>query len=101
RAMYDRDRLRRQLGIRIELCDCRVVPGLDFAEEHLSQRRAIKNKLARNDAGDVYDRNNPAHYHRELHETTARQIRALERRIGSTEDHGLRLNLFDAAARAD
>src|SRR5262249_53374748 len=45
RAVNDRDRVRRQLRLRIELFDRRIVPGLAFAEEDLGERRPVENEL--------------------------------------------------------
>ena len=74
RAMHDGDRLRRQLGARIELRDRRVVPGLDLAEEDLGQRRAVDDEIAGLDAFEVDDRHDAAHHHRELDEAVLRRV---------------------------
>jgi len=96
--MHDRDRLRRQLGRRIELGDSRIVPGLDLAEEDLGERWAIDHEIAGLDALDVDDRHDAAHDHRELNESAVVKFLAGERRVRGAEGDGLGFDLLDAAA---
>ena len=66
--MHERDRLARQLGVRVELRDRRIVPGLDLAEIDLGERRAVDRQFARLDAVEIHDRHDAAHHRRELRE---------------------------------
>src|SRR5262249_59052087 len=101
RAMHDRDRLRWQLGRRIELGDSRIVPGLDLAEEDLGERWTIDHKIAGLDALYVHDRHDAAHDHRELNKAALVKFLAGKRRIRGAEGDGLGFDLLDAGARAD
>ena len=68
-AVNDRDRLRRQLRIRIELLDRRIVPLGDLAEEDVGERRTVEDEVAGLHAVDVHDRDDRAHDHRPLRQT--------------------------------
>jgi hypothetical protein len=74
--MDDRDRLARQLDVRIQLLDRRIVPGLDFGEEDLGERWAIDRQLAGLHAFEIHDRNDTAHHHGELDEASFVEILA-------------------------
>ena len=89
------------LALGIELLDRRIIPGLDFAEVNLGERRAVEHELARLDAVEVDDRHDAAHHHRELDEAALFELGAGERRVGRAERHGLGLDLLDAAAGTD
>ncbi len=99
--MHDGDRRVRQLGVGVELLQRGVVPLLDLAHEDLGQRRAVDRELAGLDAGNVDDRHDAAHHHRELHEAVLVELLARTRRIGGAEGDGLGVNLLDAAAGTD
>jgi hypothetical protein len=99
--MHDGDRLRRQLGRRVELGDGRIIPGFDLAHEDLCECRAVDDEVAGLDSVDVHHRHDPAHHHRELNETTLVELLARQRRVGGAEGHGLGLDLLDAAAGTD
>ena len=101
RAMHDRDRLARQLGIGIELFDRGVVPGLDVAEEDLGERRTVEDQFAGLYAVEIDDRHDAAHDHRKLREAGFVELLARQRRVARAEGNGLGLDLLDAAARAD
>ena len=96
--MHDRDRLARQLHIRIELFDRRVIPGLDFAEENLGEGRTIDGQIARVHAVEIDDRDDTSHHHRKLREASFVELLARKRSIARAEGDGLRLDLLDAAA---
>ncbi len=100
-AVHDDDRLRRQLGARVELLDRGVVPVLDLAEENPGERGTVDHDLTRLDAFDIDDRHDAAHDHRELDEPVLVELLALERRVAGAERHGLVLDLLDAAAGTD
>ena len=101
RAMHDDDRLRRQLDVRVELRDRRIVPLGDLAEEDVRQRRPVEDELVRADAVEIDDWHVAADDRRELHQARSRQILRLERHVRGAESDGLRLDLLDAAAGAD
>ena len=85
----------------VELLDRRVVPGRDFAEIDLGERRAVEHEFARLDAFEVHDRNDAAHDRRELHKAVLLEFFARQRLVGSAERDGVGFDLLDAAARAD
>ena len=69
RAVDDRDRIGRESCLGIELLDCRIVPALDFAQEHPGKRRSVEDELARRDAFEIDHRDHAAHHRGKLRET--------------------------------
>ena len=99
--MHDGDRLVRQLDLRIQLLDRRVIPGLDVAEEDLGERRTIDGQIAWLDAVEIDDRHDAAHHHRKLGETHFVELLARQRCIAGTESYGFGFDLLDAATGTD
>ena len=97
---YD-DRLRGKFHIGVQLLDRGIVPRLDFAEEDLGERVAIKRQFVGLDAIEVDHGNVTADDRRELHQSALSDFLGRKRHIGSAEGHGLGFDLLDAAARAD
>ena len=99
--MHDGDRLLRQLGLRVELDDGRVVPSLHFAQEYLAERRPIERDVAALEALEVDHRHHAAHDGRELDDTDLLELIRLQRHVGGAEGHGAGGDLLDAAAGPD
>src|SRR5205807_4656872 len=92
RTMDDDDRLRRQLGVRIELSDCRVVPGLDLTEENLRKCRSIELEFTRLDAFDIDYRNITTDHGRKLDQAILVELPERKRHVASTEGYGTGLD---------
>src|SRR6516162_42893 len=92
--MDDCDRLAGQLGVRIELLECSVVPALHLTEKDTGKRWAVDHDLARADPRKVEDGDDAAHDHGELDEATLVKLSARQRGVGRTEHHGLGLDLL-------
>ena len=90
-----------QLQVAVQRNDLGVVPLLDLAHVDAGENVARELELARLDTGDVHGRNDAAHHGRELDEAVLGQVLTLERGVGGAEGDRLRLDLADAAARAD
>src|SRR5262249_33508505 len=101
RSVDDGNCLLGQLETGVELGDGRVVPGLDLAQEDVGDGRTVENQRAGLDAGDVDDRHDAAHHHRELRQSVLVEVGALQRRVGGTEGNGAGVDLLDAAAGTD
>ncbi len=99
--MHHGDRLRRQLGVGVQLLNSRIIPRFHGSKEDAGQRRAIEHEFSRRHAFHIHNRHNAAHHHRKLNQAMLVEIRTLERSIGGAERHRLGLDLFDAAARTD
>ena len=100
-AANDGDGVGRQLQLRIELGDRRIIPFGDLAEIDVGQRFAVEHQFAGLDAFEIHHRNDRAHDHRPLHQAVLLELLNLQRHIGSAERHGLGLDLLDAGAGAD
>ncbi len=99
--MHDGDVGVRQLHVRVELLDRRIIPLGDLAGVDLGQRLAVETQLARLNALEMYDRYNAAHDHRELQQAVLVQLIFFQRRIRRTEIDGLGFDLLDTATGAD
>src|SRR5262245_40947130 len=99
--MDDSDRLARQLGIRIERLESRIIPLGDLTQEDLGEGWAVNDEFTGPNALEVHDRHDAAHYHWELRKTALIELFAGKGSVTGTEDNGLGLNLFDAAPRAE
>ena len=89
------------LRLAFSLAIAGIVPLGDLAEEDVGERLAVENQVAGLDAGDVDDRHDAAHHHRELDQPELVEFGAAERRVGRAEGDGLGLDLLDAATRTD
>jgi hypothetical protein len=98
RAVNNRNRLRRQFCLGVQLGDRGVIPGLDLAEKDPGESRAVDDELTGRNPGEIDHRYDAAHDHGELNKAATLEIGALERRIGRAERDGFVLNLLDAAA---
>src|SRR5579863_5842279 len=99
--MDDGNRLRWQLRLRIEFLDRRIVPAFYGAEKNRGQSRTVKHQVTWLYPLEVHHRNDGAHHHRELDQAIFVEVRSLERRIARAEGNSPRLDLLDAATRAD
>ena len=99
--MNDGDRLRRKLGIRIELLDRGIVPRLDFPKEDFRKRRPVEHDVTGLDAVDVDNGDDAAEHGRELNQAGLIEVFRLQRHVRGPESDGLGLDLLDSAAGAD
>src|SRR5262249_17964306 len=94
----DDNGLGRQLNVRIELLDRRVIPALDSAEVNLRDGGAIEHKLPWRNAVKIDCHHYPAHNGRKLNQTIFVKLLALERHVGGAKGDGFGLDLFYSAA---
>ena len=81
--------------------NCRIVPFFDGSEVDVREDLSGQFEFAFLYSGDIDDGNNPSHDHRPLHEPVFLEFLFLKGHVGSSEIHGVRLDLLDAAAGAD
>ena len=99
--MNDGDGAFGKLHARVQLDESRIVPGLDFAQEDLGQRRTVDDEFAGLHAVQIDDHHDAAHDLRPLHQTVLFKVFGLHRSVGRAEGHGAGEDLLDAAAGAD
>src|SRR5690606_24023216 len=98
RAVYGGNPLRRQLQIRVQSLDGRIVPGRDLAQEDIGQDLIGQTQLAWLHALNIDYRHHPAHDHGPLHQTGLFQLLGGQRCIGSAEHYGASFDLTNTAA---
>ncbi len=91
----------RQLEALVEIGDRRIAPFLDLAEVNVGEDFTGQLHFAWFDPLDVDHRDYAAHHRGKLHQAFLFQLFQLQRRVGSAEIDGLRLDLLDASARTD